>query len=300
MALRFLFLAMLFAGLSLVGYIAFGMLPGQPPTVAEAPATLPPSDQVLVAARPMSPGMLLRTEDVRWENWPIGRTPEGALVRSRVKEEAYRGAVMRRSFAAGEPIIAGQIVAPGERGFLAAVLSPGTRAVAVAVDAVSATGGLIWPGDRVDLILTQNFEAEQGRSTRKAVGETVLGNLRVIAIDQQLGEAPTAPTASSRATPEARVPRTVTLEVAAQQGEAVAVAASIGKLSLALRSLAADETAGGGGGPAPASPIVSATWAEDVSPALRALPRPLAVEPAPRVRPAMLIIRGSKTETIER
>ena len=92
MALRVLFLAMLFAGLSLVGYIAFGMLPGQPPTVAEAPATLPPSDQVLVAARPMSPGMLLRTEDVRWENWPIGRTPEGALVRSQVKEEAYRGA----------------------------------------------------------------------------------------------------------------------------------------------------------------------------------------------------------------
>lgn len=299
MALRVLFLAMLFAGLSLVGYIAFGMLPGQPPTVAEAPATLPPSDQVLVAARPMSPGMLLRTEDVRWENWPIGRTPEGALVRSQVKEEAYRGAVMRRSFAAGEPIIAGQIVAPGERGFLAAVLSPGTRAVAVAVDAVSATGGLIWPGDRVDLILTQNFEGEQGRSTRKAVGETVLGNLRVIAIDQQLGEAPTAPTASSRATPEARVPRTVTLEVAAQQGEAVAVAASIGKLSLALRSLAADETAGGGG-PAPAIPLVSATWAEDVSPALRALPRPLAAEPAPHVRPAMLIIRGSKTETLER
>lgn len=305
MALRFLFLAMLVTGLSLVGYIAFGMLPGQPPTVAEAPATLPPSDQVLVAARPMSPGMLLRTEDVRWENWPIGRTPEGALVRSRVNEEAYRGAVMRRSFAAGEPIIAGQIVAPGERGFLAAVLSPGTRAVAVAVDAVSATGGLIWPGDRVDLILTQNFEAEQGRSTRKAVGETVLGNLRVIAIDQQLGEAPTAPTSPSRTTPEARVPRTVTLEVAAQQGEAVAVAASIGKLSLALRSLAADETAAGGGAPAPASPIVSATWAEDVSPALRALPRPLAAEPAPpgpapRIRPAMLIIRGSKTETIER
>lgn len=305
MALRFLFLAMLVTGLSLVGYIAFGMLPGQPPTVTEAPATLPPSDQVLVAARPMSSGMLLRNEDVRWENWPIGRTPEGALVRSRVKEEAYRGAVMRRSFAAGEPIIAGQIVAPGERGFLAAVLSPGTRAVAVAVDAVSATGGLIWPGDRVDLILTQNFETEQGRSTRKAVGETVLGNLRVIAIDQQLGEAPTAPTASSRATSEARVPRTVTLEVAAQQGEAIAVAASIGKLSLALRSLAADETAAGGSAPAPASPIVSATWAEDVSPALRALPRPLAAEPAPpepapRVRPAMLIIRGSKTETIER
>ncbi|ALG74529.1 hypothetical protein VY88_30360 [Azospirillum thiophilum] len=304
MALRILFLAMLFAGLSLVGYIAFGMLPGQPPTVAEAPATLPPSDQVLVAARPMSPGMLLRTEDVRWENWPIGRTPEGALVRSQVKEEAYRGAVMRRSFAAGEPIIAGQIVAPGERGFLAAVLSPGTRAVAVAVDAVSATGGLIWPGDRVDLILTQNFEGEQGRSTRKAVGETVLGNLRVIAIDQQLGEAPTAPTvpaASSRATPEARVPRTVTLEVAAQQGEAVAVAASIGKLSLALRSLATDEPAAGGGGAlAPAIPIASATWAEDVSPALRALPRPPAADPAPHVRPAMLIIRGSKTETLQR
>ncbi len=296
MALRVLFLALLLVGLSLVGLIAFGMLPDRAPAVAAAPPPDLPSDQVLVAARPMSAGMLLRAEDVRWESWPIGRTPEGALVRGHIREEAYRGSVTRRGFLSGEPILAGQIVAPGERGFLAAVLSPGTRAVSVAVDAVSATGGLIWPGDRVDLILTQNFESEQGRSARKAVGETVLGNLRVIAIDQQLGEATATAT---RGMPEARVPRTVTLEVTAQQGEAVAVAVSIGKLSLALRSLAADETAAAGNGP-PIPRVSPATWAEDVSPALRQLPPPRPAEPAARPRPVVLIIRGSKTEALER
>ncbi|OYD81734.1 Flp pilus assembly protein CpaB (plasmid) [Azospirillum brasilense] len=285
-----LFLSLLLVGLSLVGYVSFSMLPA--PTAAVAvPAPQAPMDSVLVAARPISTGMLLRAEDLRWEAWPPGRLVDGYMVRGRVAESAYSGAVTRRSFAAGEPIMAGHIVAPGERGFLAAVLSPGSRAVSVAVDAVSATGGLIWPGDRVDLILTQNFEAQAGRDLRsRAVGETVLQNLRVIAIDQQLGEAGMA-----KSGPDGRIPRTVTLEVTARQSETVTVAATMGKLSLALRSLLADETvlAAGDAEPAP-------TWAEDVSPALRQLPAPHSAEAPATRRPALLIIRGSKTETLER
>ncbi|WP_211104979.1 Flp pilus assembly protein CpaB, partial [Azospirillum formosense] len=255
MVLRVLFLSLLLVGLSLVGYVSFSMLPA--PTAAVAvPAPQAPMDSVLVAARPISTGMLLRAEDLRWEAWPPGRLVDGYMVRGRVAESAYSGAVTRRSFAAGEPIMAGHIVAPGERGFLAAVLSPGSRAVSVAVDAVSATGGLIWPGDRVDLILTQNFESQAGRDLRsRAVGETVLQNLRVIAIDQQLGEA-----GMVKNGPDGRVPRTVTLEVTARQSETVTVAATMGKLSLALRSLLADETALAAGEAEPAS---APTWAED-------------------------------------
>lgn len=281
MVLRVLFLSMLLAGVALVGFIAFAMLPNQSPAIAAAPPPAVPVERVLVAARPMSAGMLLRAEDVRWSDWPLGRTPEGAMVEGRTREETYRGAVTRRAFASGEPLLAGQIVAPGERGFLAAVLSPGTRAVSVAVDAVSATGGLIWPGDHVDLILTQSFESEQGRSARKAVGETVLSDLRVIAIDQMLGEP--APN-TTQGPPESRVPRTVTLEVSKAQGETVAVAASIGKLSLALRSLAAGED------PPHAAP---STWAEDVSPALRQ-------KGQPRERAALTVYRGTKAEVVER
>nr|WP_247897245.1 Flp pilus assembly protein CpaB [Azospirillum argentinense] len=292
MVLRVLFLSLLLVGLSLVGYVSFSMLPA--PTAAVAvPAPQAPMDSVLVAARPISTGMLLRAEDLRWEPWPPGRLGEGYMVRGRVAESAYSGAVTRRSFAAGEPIMAGHIVAPGERGFLAAVLSPGSRAVSVAVDAVSATGGLIWPGDRVDLILTQNFESQAGRDLRsRAVGETVLQNLRVIAIDQQLGEA-----GMTKNGPDGRVPRTVTLEVTARQSETVTVAAAMGKLSLALRSLLSDETVLATGNAEAAS---APTWAEDVSPALRQLPAPHSAEAPAARRPALLIIRGSKTETLER
>ncbi len=288
MVLRFLFLSMLIVGLSLVGYVSFTLLPAVP-TAGAVQQPAPPPDSVLVAARPISMGMLLRAEDLRWEPWTSGPLLEGHMVRGRVREEAYTGAVARRAFAKGEPIMSGQIVAPGERGFLAAVLSPGTRAVSVAVDAVSATGGLIWPGDRVDLILTQSFDGEQGRSARKAVSETVLRNLRVIAIDQLLGEATNA-----KVGPETRIPRTVTLEVTARQSEAVSVATSMGRLSLVLRSLVSDEAA-----PADDADTADSTWAEDVSPALRDMPAQKPAEAPARAKRSLLIIHGSKTETLE-
>ena len=125
---------------------------------------------------------------MRWEKWALSDVPDGYLMRGRDKEDAGLGSVVRRAFVAGEPLLSGQMVAPGERGFLAAVLTPGMRAVAVAVDAVSAASGLIWPGDRVDLILTQSLGSGDA-DPRKAVGETFLRDIRVLSIDQRLGEA---------------------------------------------------------------------------------------------------------------
>lgn len=97
--------------------------------------------------------------------------------------------------------------------------------------------------------------------------------------------------------PDGRIPRTVTLEVTARQSETVTVAAAMGKLSLALRSLLSDETVLTTSNVEAAS---APTWAEDVSPALRQLPAPHSAEAPAARRPALLIIRGSKTETLER
>ena len=109
------------------------------------------------------------------------------------------------------------------------------RAVAVAVDAVSAASGLIWPGDRVDLILTQSLGSGDA-DPRKAIGETFLRDIRVLSIDQRLGEA-----MDGQEAPEAKAPRTVTLEVTQRQAEMLKVATGLGSIALSLRSLGADE-----------------------------------------------------------
>ena len=97
-------------------------------------------------------------------------------------DEEMIGAVVRKRIAAGEPLIDGAVVKPGERGFLAAVLEPGLRAVSVPITPTSANSGLIFPGDRVDLILTQSLiESEEEGSIRR-VSETVLTDIRVIAM----------------------------------------------------------------------------------------------------------------------
>jgi pilus assembly protein CpaB len=126
-------------------------------------------------------------------------------------------------------ILPADVMRPGDHGFLAAVLTPGRRATSVGVDAVSGTAGLIWPGDHVDLILTQdvNDGRTNGQGTRVAA-ETVLRDVRVIAIDQQLVQ-------GGGAGGEGAGSRTVTLEVTPEEVEKVAVASHLGRLTLAVR-----------------------------------------------------------------
>jgi len=260
-----------------LGAVGFVLLNNDPQTSSAEAAPVPLTGRsVLVAARNLTPGTLLREADVRWEGWALSDVPDGYLMRGRDKEDAGLGSVVRRSFVAGEPLLSGQMVAPGERGFLAAVLTPGMRAVAVAVDAVSAASGLIWPGDRVDLILTQSL-GNGDADPRKAIGETFLRDIRVLSIDQRLGEA-----MDGQATAEAKAPRTVTLEVTQRQAEMLKVATGLGSIALSLRSLGADEEAAS----------LKPTWASDVSAAHRRAPeapKPAAARQAPTVE----IVRGS-------
>ena len=134
------------------------------------------------------------------------------------------GSMIRRSLGEGQAIIPADVIRPGDHGFLAAVLGPNMRAITVAVDAVSGTAGLIWPGDRVDLILTQALDDPALTAGRRVAAETVLSDARVIAIDQQIvqGQAP-----ENTLTPPTR---TATLEVTAAAAERVLVAARLGKL----------------------------------------------------------------------
>lgn len=197
-----------------------------------------PRIQVLVAKRSMPAGTIVGPDDLRWQSWPEGPMPD-SYVRNRGEDAAaatrmksYFGAVVRSGLARGEPVTGDILVKPGERGFLAAVLHPGMRAVAVPVSATTAAAGFIFPGDRVDLVLTHTIK--KGKQERRA-SETVLVGIRVLAIDQQTDDQEA----------KAHVAKHVTLEVTPKQVEIINVARSLGQLSLSLRALARRKTEGG-------------------------------------------------------
>jgi pilus assembly protein CpaB len=178
--------------------------------------------------------------------------PPGASIDTPEARGLLIGAMIRRSLGAGETLVSADITRPGDHGFLAAVLGPGMRAITVGVDAVSGTAGLIWPGDRVDVILT---EAAGGGDRQHISALRVLTDARVIAIDQQLVQGVTA---NSSTAPQP-LARTVTLEVSDGEAERVAVATHLGSLSLAVRS--ADR------GAATIADAPRVVWGTDISPA---------------------------------
>jgi pilus assembly protein CpaB len=190
-----------------------------------------PRGQYLVAARPVRAGTLLRAEDLAAVETDVAMAPAGARRDSREARTEAVGSMARRSLAAGDMILEGEVLRPGERGFLAAVLSPGMRAFSVSVDAVTGAAGLIWPGDRVDLLLTQQLNDETVLPHRRVFGETVVTDVRVIAIDQAIVQG-----AVGDGVDAGRNTRTVTLELNSRQSEAAAVATRLGRLSLLLRA----------------------------------------------------------------
>ena len=275
-----------------------------------------PKAYILVSTLPLSQGTLLREQDVAWQG--VTETKPGDIVRpsaaaleanpaleNTVRASVY-GAVLRHELAAGEPIQQAAIAKPGERDFLQVVLTPGERAIAIPVATGGASTGLLTPGDRVDVILTQNFKGDNAANaplTRRSVSETVVENLRVLAIDEpDKAPAPNRPVVAVN--PAAgNFGRTVTLEVTAEQAEQINVATELGKLSLTLRSATDYASSSHIPSVSPFAPIVRTvvhepvdghvkpTWAGDVSPALMgaAQEKPVAVTPPP-----VVILRGSK------
>ncbi len=223
---------------------------------------------MLVARHPLPTGTLLRPDDIGWELMKPGDTRPGVLRRGQVSDTEYLGALTRRDFAEGEALIATELVKPSDRRFLAAVLKPGRRAVSISVNAPQSSSGLVLPGDYVDVILTQHFRENIAPPTRRSVGETVLHNVRVVAVDRSLGTTAKSADEGKTPTPEARVPKTITLELNEQQVQTLFVSMQLGKLQLAVRPLE-------GAGMARVSMLrrQPPTWAVDVSPALKVLVR---------------------------
>jgi pilus assembly protein CpaB len=141
------------------------------------------------------------------------------------------GTVVRNAVTAGQPLTQGSIVKPGDRGFLAAALGPGMRAVTVPVSALTGVAGFVFPGDRVDLVLTQNVEASAGPPLK--VSETIVRNLRVLATDQR-----SSPSIDDKVNTVVSEYKLVTIEATPRIAEKITVAQSIGTISLSLRSLA--------------------------------------------------------------
>src|SRR5260370_32315740 len=176
----------------------------------------------------MQRGQILKPDDLIWQIWPEGGLDKNYVLLGTRTPESFAGWVARNPVSAGEPITEAKIVAPGNRGFLAAVLRPGMRAISVPVTITSGISGFIFPGDQVDLMITHQVPAKAGAgSYEHKAAETVLQDVRVIAIDQRL----------ETKAGKALVADTATLEVTPKQTEIIALAGEIGKLSLSLPSL---------------------------------------------------------------
>lgn len=222
--------------------------------------------QILVAVEDMPAGSFIKPVSVRWQDWPVDAILDVHVKHGEQEIDDLIGAVVRSGIVAGEPLVGAKLVLPGERGFLAAVLTPGMRAASVAVNAVSGNAGLIFPGDRVDVILTQSINDEDIPLGRQMVGETVLADARVIAVDQRIQDI--APVQEGQVAP---VAKTVTLEVSPAGAQSLAVAAELGSITMSLRSLGDPvvEIVDGVEQPRPAAVGVNQpTYASDVSAAL--------------------------------
>lgn len=231
-----------------------------------------PKVAILVAAQDLPTGSFVRPEDLRWQVWPKGQIAANYLRKGGASRQSLTGSVARQRIAAGEPITANLVIKPGDHGFLAAVLTPGMRAVSVAVSAVSGVSGLVFPGDHVDLILEN--EVKRGRELNAAAhvaSETVLSNLRILAIDQSTDDDKQKPSLA----------KTVTFEVTPKQAEIIEVARSLGNLYLSLRGLADDHN--NAKDPPPDVHAVSYVWDSQVTPLILP-PRP----PAPTIT----VLRG--------
>ncbi len=196
--------------------------------------------EVLVARTDLKPGAFLKAENIEWQAWPedgvhkthISRRPDTGNKDAVDPVKELQGAVVRMPITAGEPITKARVVQPGDRGFLAAVLEPGFRAVSLPVDATTGISGFIFPGDWVDILMTMKVRDErEGSHPQRFFSQTVLERVRVLAIDQHVDQKDG----------KAVVAKTATLEVTPKEAERVSVLLEMGRLSLSLNSLSPSE-----------------------------------------------------------
>jgi pilus assembly protein CpaB len=217
--------------------MAKNMFAGAGAQQAAAAPAVPLGPKVLVARKALPVGTIIDAESLAYQPWPkelmqsayyVEGSPDG-------NQQALLGTVVRYPVTAGQPLTRGSLVGPEDRGFLAAALGPGMRAITVPVNAAAGVAGFVFPGDHVDIVLTQTVEGGGDGPPLKA-SETIVRNIRVLATDQRVTDK------DKDGKTEVKTFSNVTLEVTPRIAEKVAVAQSLGTLSLSLRSIA-DNTA---------------------------------------------------------
>lgn len=228
--------AVLLAGALIVAIVAAlmarsmfsaGNRPGATP-IAAAKAEEGPF--VLVATKALPVGTILDAESFRFQPWPKELMQDAYYLKGAIDPRTLQGTVVRNAITAGQPLTRGALIKPGERGFLAAALTPGMRAVTVPVSMKTSVSGFIFPGDRVDLLVTHNIDGADGERPLR-VTETMVRNVRVLATDQRTSAM------DDNGKPVLEKYSNVTLEVTPKLAEKIAVAQTVGDLSLSLRSI---------------------------------------------------------------
>ena len=239
---RFALIVLLVAAVPVVAVFGAAWVYFRPEPAASSPNPPPPPPKplpvVLTASRDLAIGSLITTSDVVWAPVKNGTVLSTHMVRGKTKPASVVGAVVRRAVYKGTPLTWSSIVRPGQYGFLAAALRPNQRAVTIMVNRATSQAGLIYPGDRVDVILTVQLKegnAITGTKTTTFTG-TILENIRVVAVNRQVESSIGSQEQTNRRNSR-NTASTVTLEVSPLEAERLVLATSQGKISLAMRSL---------------------------------------------------------------
>jgi pilus assembly protein CpaB len=201
----------------------------------EAPPPQPVSAietvDVLIAKTDLNRGQVLDPSQIGWQAWPT-TSANANFIRRAARPDAinqFSGAIVRVPIAAGQPIYDPMVVFAKGSGFMAAILPKGMRATAIDIAPDSDAGGFILPEDHVDVVLTRHDRAQEAAGGSEAlVSTTILENVRVLAVDQNVDE---------KGGQKVVLGKTATLEVTQSQAESLALARLQGTLSLTLRSL---------------------------------------------------------------
>jgi pilus assembly protein CpaB len=215
--------------------MAKNMFAGAGAQQAAAAPVVPLGPKVLVAKKALPVGTIIDADSFSYQPWPKELMQGAYYMEGQPDAKNLAGTVVRYAITAGQPVTRGSLVGPQDRGFLAAALGAGMRAVTVPVNASAGVAGFVFPGDHVDLVLTQQV-AGGGDGPPLKVSETIVRNVRVLATDQRFTDK------DDDGKTAVKTFSNVTLEVTPRIAEKVAVAQAMGQLSLSLRSIA-DNTA---------------------------------------------------------
>ena len=228
-AARLVVLGVAVAAGGLAALLAGGF--GEKPAPAPEPVVQFETVDVLVATQDLSAGTILKPEDMRWQMWPAASAGPTAIRKTDRANaiEQLTGYVVRNAFTSGEPIQESRLVKLNAPGYLSAMLPTGTRAVATEISPENGAGGFVVPGDHVDVMVARrDREAEKRTGIETYTSETIIKNVRVLAVDQ---------TVEDKNGQKVIIGKTATLELSTPQAEALALGRTTGTISLALRSV---------------------------------------------------------------